>query len=67
MGATTAGVGRAPAAKMAATPTRVSFQTEPGRYRHWRLAIDGPVATLAMDVAEDGGLGRGQSRPFFPN
>jgi benzoyl-CoA-dihydrodiol lyase len=35
---------------------RVSFQTEPGRYRHWRLAFDGPVATLAMDVAEDGGL-----------
>ena len=39
--------------------TRVSFQTEPGRYRHWRLTIDPPVATLAMDVAEDGGLGDG--------
>src|SRR5499427_6455254 len=38
---------------------RVSFQTDPSRYRHWRLAIDGPVATLAMDVAEDGGLGEG--------
>jgi benzoyl-CoA-dihydrodiol lyase len=36
--------------------TRVSFQTDPGRYRHWRLAIDGPVATLAMDVDEAGGL-----------
>src|SRR5215472_11526099 len=35
---------------------RVSFQTDPSRYRHWRLAIEGPVATLAMDVAEDGGL-----------
>jgi benzoyl-CoA-dihydrodiol lyase len=35
---------------------RVSFQTEPGRYRHWRLSIEPPVATLAMDVAEDGGL-----------
>jgi benzoyl-CoA-dihydrodiol lyase len=34
----------------------VDFQTDPGHYRHWRLAIDGPVATLAMDVAEDGGL-----------
>jgi benzoyl-CoA-dihydrodiol lyase len=34
----------------------VSFQTDPSRYRHWQLAIDGPVATLAMDVAEDGGL-----------
>jgi len=34
----------------------VDFQTDPSHYRHWRLAIDGPVATLAMDVAEDGGL-----------
>ena len=34
----------------------VSFQIDPSRYRHWRLAIEGPVATLAMDVAEDGGL-----------
>jgi benzoyl-CoA-dihydrodiol lyase len=34
----------------------VDFRTEPGRYRHWRLSLDGPVATLAMDVQEDGGL-----------
>ena len=34
----------------------VSFQTDPSRYRHWRLAVEGPVATLTMDVAEDGGL-----------
>src|SRR5690348_4966077 len=34
----------------------VSFQTDPSRYRHWRLSVDGPVATLAMDVAEDAGL-----------
>ncbi|HEX9625143.1 MAG TPA: 2,3-epoxybenzoyl-CoA dihydrolase [Streptosporangiaceae bacterium] len=38
---------------------RVSFQTEPSRYRHWRLSFDGPVATLALDVREDGGLGEG--------
>src|SRR5260221_5805185 len=38
---------------------RVSFQTDPGRYRHWRLAVDAPVATLAMDVDEDGGLEAG--------
>ena len=37
----------------------ISFETDPGRYRHWRLAIDGPVATLALDTAEDGGLHRG--------
>jgi benzoyl-CoA-dihydrodiol lyase len=34
----------------------VSFETEPARYRHWRLSVDGPVATLTLDVAEDGGL-----------
>jgi benzoyl-CoA-dihydrodiol lyase len=34
----------------------VNFQTDPSRYRHWRLAFDGPVAMLTMDVAEDGGI-----------
>jgi benzoyl-CoA-dihydrodiol lyase len=34
----------------------VDFQTHPSRYKHWRLSFDGPVATLTMDVAEDGGL-----------
>jgi benzoyl-CoA-dihydrodiol lyase len=34
----------------------IDFRTEPGRYRHWTLTVDGPVATLAMDVREDGGL-----------
>ena len=34
----------------------VDFRTEPSRYRHWKLSFDGPVATLAMDVREDGGL-----------
>jgi benzoyl-CoA-dihydrodiol lyase len=41
---------------MSSTLNRVDFRTDPGQYRHWRLAFDGPVATLAMDVAEDGGL-----------
>jgi benzoyl-CoA-dihydrodiol lyase len=36
--------------------SHVEFQTSPDRYRHWRLGIDGPVATLAMDVDEQGGL-----------
>ncbi len=35
---------------------RVSFQVEPGSYRHWRLSFEGPVATLAMDVDEHAGL-----------
>jgi len=34
----------------------VDFRTDPSRYKHWKLAFDGPVATLAMDVKEDGGL-----------
>ncbi|MBI3635019.1 MAG: 2,3-epoxybenzoyl-CoA dihydrolase, partial [Candidatus Rokubacteria bacterium] len=34
----------------------VDFRTDPSRYRHWKLGIDGRVATLAMDVQEDGGL-----------
>ena len=35
---------------------QVDFRTEPGRYRHWQLRVQGRVATLAMDVREDGGL-----------
>jgi benzoyl-CoA-dihydrodiol lyase len=34
----------------------VSFDTEPGHYRHWKLAIDGAVATLTLDVDEDAGI-----------
>src|SRR5215831_296015 len=34
----------------------IDFRTEPAKYKHWRLAIDGRVATLTMDVKEDGGL-----------
>ncbi|HWP20068.1 MAG TPA: 2,3-epoxybenzoyl-CoA dihydrolase [Burkholderiaceae bacterium] len=40
---------------MSAAP-RVDYQTDPSRYKHWKLSIEGPVATLAMDVAEEGGL-----------
>jgi benzoyl-CoA-dihydrodiol lyase len=47
--------GPAPVAEPAAT-TEVSFDTSPDRYRHWRLAVDGEVATLTLDVAEDGGI-----------
>jgi benzoyl-CoA-dihydrodiol lyase len=34
----------------------VEFRTEPARYRHWRYTVDGPVATLTMDVDESGGI-----------
>jgi benzoyl-CoA-dihydrodiol lyase len=34
----------------------IDFRTHPDRYRHWKVAVDGAVATIAMDVAEAGGL-----------
>jgi benzoyl-CoA-dihydrodiol lyase len=37
----------------------IDFQTEPSKYRHWKLSFDGPVATLAMDVDETAGLAPG--------
>ncbi len=38
------------------TPSLVNYQTHPDRYAHWRLSIDGVVATLSMDVNEEKGL-----------
>ena len=35
---------------------RVDYRTDPSQYRHWTLSVDGPVARLALDIAEDGGL-----------
>jgi benzoyl-CoA-dihydrodiol lyase len=45
--------------KLANGATRIDFQTEPARYRHWKLTVDGRVATLLMDVDEKGGLFEG--------
>ena len=39
--------------------THIDFQTDPSRYRHWRLAFDGPIATLFMDVDPAGGMFEG--------
>jgi benzoyl-CoA-dihydrodiol lyase len=39
--------------------TRIDFQTDPSRYRHWKLKLDGAVATLLMDVDEKGALFEG--------
>ncbi len=39
--------------------SRIDFQTEPSRYRHWRLEFEGPVASLIMDVDPQGGLFEG--------
>src|ERR687889_1483906 len=40
----------------ATAPAPVTFETNPSKYKHWKLSFDGPVATLSMDVREDAGL-----------
>src|SRR6266446_6698228 len=37
----------------------IDFQTDPSRYRHWKLDVEGDLATLTMDVDENGGLFEG--------
>src|SRR5215210_1273726 len=37
----------------------INFETAPERYKHWKLAIDGAIATLTMDVQEDETLAEG--------
>src|SRR5215218_6332090 len=37
----------------------IDFQTDPQRYRHWKLGVEGDIATLTMDVDENGGLFEG--------
>ncbi|HET7033221.1 MAG TPA: benzoyl-CoA-dihydrodiol lyase, partial [Casimicrobiaceae bacterium] len=44
------------ASPAATTDARVAYDTHPDRYAHWKLAFDGPVATLTMDVDEDRGI-----------
>jgi benzoyl-CoA-dihydrodiol lyase len=41
------------------TAPRVDYQTNPSQYRHWKLGFEGPVATLAADFDENGGLAPG--------
>ncbi|TCG08803.1 benzoyl-CoA-dihydrodiol lyase [Paraburkholderia steynii] len=35
---------------------RVDYRTDPSQYKHWKLSFNGPVATLGIDIAEDGGI-----------
>jgi benzoyl-CoA-dihydrodiol lyase len=44
---------------LAGGATFIDFQTDPSRYRHWKLDIADDVATLTMDVDENGGLFEG--------
>jgi len=38
-------------------PDIIDYQTDPARYRHWKIQYDGDVAYLIMDVDQTGGLG----------
>lgn len=38
------------------TVATVNYQTDPSQYKHWKLSFNGPVATLAVDIDENGGL-----------
>ena len=38
------------------TDFKVDYQTDPSRYRHWTLRVEGEVATLSLDIQEDGGI-----------
>jgi benzoyl-CoA-dihydrodiol lyase len=42
--------------KLANGTARIDFATDPSRYRHWKLAVDGKVATLLLDVDEKASL-----------
>src|ERR1700748_1462969 len=37
----------------------IDFQTDPSRYRHWRIETDGAIASLIMGVDAKGGLSEG--------
>ena len=36
--------------------SRVEYQTDPSQYKHWKLRLDGPIATLLADFDENAGL-----------
>ncbi len=39
-----------------APPQTITYDTHPAAYKHWRLSFDGQVATLHLDISEDGGI-----------
>jgi benzoyl-CoA-dihydrodiol lyase len=38
------------------SPPRVDYRTDPSHYRHWKLGVEGSLARLTLDVAEDAGI-----------
>jgi benzoyl-CoA-dihydrodiol lyase len=47
------------ARRLANGAERIDFATDPSRYRHWKLEVEGEIAILKMDVDENGGLFEG--------
>jgi benzoyl-CoA-dihydrodiol lyase len=45
--------------KLSGGKSFIDFQTAPEQYKHWKLSTEGEIATLAMDVNEEGGLFEG--------
>src|SRR5213080_5191217 len=41
------------------TAPQINYETSPERYKHWTLAVDDQIATLTMNVNEDGGIREG--------
>jgi benzoyl-CoA-dihydrodiol lyase len=46
----------APLTETTQAHARVDYQVDPGAYRHWKVSYDGAVATLTLDIDEDGGI-----------
>jgi benzoyl-CoA-dihydrodiol lyase len=44
------------AAVTTATSPRVDYRTDPSQYRHWKLAVEGSLGRLTLDIAEDAGV-----------
>ena len=40
----------------AVTPAPVDYRTDPSQYRHWKLSVEGALARLTLDIAEDAGV-----------
>src|SRR5258708_14165178 len=37
------------------SPT-VDYRTEPAQYRHWSFTVEGAIARMQLNIAEDGGI-----------
>jgi benzoyl-CoA-dihydrodiol lyase len=44
---------------MSTSSQSINYETRPELYQHWQLKVEGPVATLVMNINEDGGLREG--------